>query len=82
MGENPDLLGSEVEERGCNCAWGADLRCRAHVRPVAEGREHHCAPAAAGVVVCGIHQLLAVVVNHGEVLQRNPSRLGLRKHTG
>lgn len=83
VAQNPDLLGRVVEEGGGNGVEAhAVLRGRGHVAPVGEGAEVHGAILAAGVVVGGVDNVLAVQGGGGEVLERGPARLGLSESTG
>lgn len=71
--EDPDRLGSEVEEGGCHrSAAHTGLSGRGHVGPAREGGEAHRAVLAVAVVG-SINQMLSVVRNVGEVLEVGPA---------
>jgi len=77
VGEDPDALGGKVEE--CRRHGGGRLgvlRSRAHAGPAAKGAKSHGPPFAA-VVIGRVDEVLAVVVDVGEVLERLPAALGL-----
>lgn len=77
VGEDPDVLGAEVEQgRGDGGVVHLVLAGAAHVGPVGEEAEVHGAIVAA-VVVCAIDEVLAVVGDMGEVLEGDPARLWL-----
>lgn len=74
VGQDPDVLGREVED-----GWGNGtrahgvLRRRGHVRPVGEGAKGHRPVVAGGIGSGGVHDMLAVGHDVGEVLERGPS---------
>ncbi len=73
--EDPRLLGGEVEEGGCDGARGHGILAgRGHAGPVREEAEGHGAPARP--VRRPVHEVLAIVGDVGEVLERDPARLG------
>lgn len=73
MREDPGTLRSEVEERRCNSGrTHRILARRTHVGPVCEGAEIHRAPGRSRVMGRSIYELLAIVLDDGEVLKRGP----------
>jgi hypothetical protein len=80
VGKDPGALRGEVEEGRCDGVEGsASLSNTAHLGPVAEGSEGHGTILGAGVMVGGVHELLAIVGSNSEVLEVDPAVLGLRK---
>ncbi|CAM5664920.1 hypothetical protein SGRIM128S_07344 [Streptomyces griseomycini] len=80
VGEHPDVLRREVEERGCDGRVGHRvLAGRAHLRPVGEQAEVHRTPPRPRVVRGRVDELPAVVGGDGEVLERDPPLPGLRQ---
>lgn len=75
VGEDPSALGSKVEEGGGDSrrAHGV-LACRGHLGPVREEAKIH-GTISTGAVVGSVHEVLAVVVGRGEILERNPTVL-------
>jgi hypothetical protein len=84
VGQDPDVLGREVEERGGHGGEAAHgvLRGGGHVAPVGEGAEVHAEVLVARVVGGGVDEVLAVVGCDGEVLEVGPSGLGLDERLG
>lgn len=87
VGEHPEVLRGEVEQRRRDAIEGNRvLGGGGHVGPVREGAEGRQSPAPIltgdGVVRRGIDDVLAVVDDAGEVLERGPPRLRLRQRAG
>ena len=87
VGEHPEVLRGEVEQRRRDAIEGNRvLGGGGHVGPVREGAEGRQSPAPVvtgeGVVRRGIDDVLAVVDDAGEVLERGPPRLRLRQRAG
>ena len=82
VSKDPDILGSEVEESRGNSGRGHGvLRSRGHLGPVAEETEVH-GTVVAVVMVRGVDKVLAVEEGGGEILDGDPSALGLSKSSG
>jgi hypothetical protein len=78
VSQHPDALRREIEEgRRHGARAHAVLASRGHVRPVREEAEVHRAIARSRVMRRPIDEMLAVVHDAGEVLERHPSGLGV-----
>jgi len=83
VGEDPDALGSKVEE-----GWGDGVEGHgvlaggAELGEVGDGAEAHAAVLGAGVVVGGVDDVFAVVDGGGEVFEAGPAGLGVGECIG